>query len=313
MKVAIIGAGGFLGSALSRVVLQSPAVERLALLDTGPITAIADPRVVTHTGDFADPALRAKLLDDADKVILLAAILGGAAENDPALARRINIDATLDLLDALRARGPTTRLVFASTIGVFGSPLPESVDDATPVRPFMLYGAQKRMIEVALANGSRRGWIDGLALRPAGIAARDGADARLRSAFVNRVFYAIARGEDIVLPVAEDDRTWLASVDSVARNFWHGACLPAAALGDERVLTLPALALRFGELVQALRRRYGGSRSRVHFEPQPDMVEMFGRFPPLRTPLADRLGFQGDRDVDDLVARAFPPPSDCLR
>ena len=167
----------------------------------------------------------------------------------------------------------------------------------------MLYGAHKVMIEVALSNCAKRGWLDAVSLRPAGVMARDGADAALKSAFMSRLFYCVKRGEDITLPVAEDSRTWFASVDNVARNFVHAARLPD--LGANRAFTLPALALRYGELAAALRRRFPDSPSTIRFQPDPETVALFGQSPDLVTETADALGFTKDLDADALVRDAM--------
>lgn len=299
MRLAIIGAGGFVGQRVATLAAQR--VTSLVLNDLGPLPRIAGATAVR--GSFADPAVRAQVCDRVDAVIHLAAVLGGAAEADPALARRVNVDATLDLLDHLRVRNPATRVVFASTIAVFGKPMPDPVTDATPTAPSMLYGAQKLMIEVALAHLARRGWLDGISLRPSGVMARDGADSGLKSAFMSRLFWCVARGEDITLPVAQDSRTWLTSIDTVAANFLHAALTPT--LGADRALTLPALSLTFGELVAALRRRFPDSPSRISFAPDPALVALFGSYPRLETPGAEALGFHRDSDADALVRAAM--------
>ena len=255
-------------------------------------------------GDFADPTVREKALDGANKVILLAAILGGAAEADYALARRVNVDATLGLFEFLRERAPGTRLVFASTIAVYSEPLPDPVTDATALGPTMVYGAQKLMMEVALSNFAVRGWLDGVSLRPSGVMARDGADAALKTAFMSRLFWCVKRGENIVLPVAPESRTWLTSIETVARNFIHAAMLPE--IGPDRAFTLPALSLTFAELVAALKRRFPNSSSRIAFAPEPEIVALFGSYPHLETATADRLGFLRDETADVLVERALP-------
>ena len=306
MKAVIVGAGGFVGSRLADIMRKEvEGLDELVLIDQVPPQPPEDPRVIAISGDFADPALMERAFAGADSVILLAAILGGAAEANYALARKVNVDATLTLFEHLRDRNPKTRVVFASTIAVYAKPMPDIVDDATPTGPSMVYGAQKLMMEVALNNFSARGWLDGLSLRPSGVMARDGADARLRTAFMSRVFYAVMRGEDIVLPVHPHASTWLSSVETVARNFAHGALLPAGQLGKERAFTLPALCLTFEELVAALHRRFPESRARVTYEPDADIVALFGSYPPLRTAGADALGFLRDRDADDLVAKSM--------
>ncbi len=303
MKVAVIGAGGFVGSRVAGILAGDPAIE-LSLLDRLAFPHPEGPRIKPVVGDFADPTVRERALDGADKVILLAAILGGAAEADYALARRVNVDATLGLFEFLRERAPGTRLVFASTIAVYSEPLPDPVTDATALGPTMVYGAQKLMMEVALSNFAVRGWLDGVSLRPSGVMARDGADAALKTAFMSRLFWCVKRGENIVLPIAPESRTWLTSIETVARNFIHAATLPE--IGPDRAFTLPALSLTFAELVAALKRRFPNSSSRIAFAPEPEIVALFGRYPHLETATADRLGFLRDETADVLVERALP-------
>ncbi len=303
MKVAVVGAGGFVGARVSRLLAKDPTVAALSLLDQMPFTPPAHANVTAVVGDFADPAIRDVALEGSDIVILLAAILGGSAESNYPRARRVNVDATLSLFEHLRACAPKTRLVFASTIAVFSKPLPDPVTDYTPLGPTMVYGAQKLMMEVALSNFARRGWLDGISLRPSGVMARDGSDAALQTAFMSRLFWSVKRGEDITLPVAPESRTWMTSIEIVARNFVHAAMLPE--LGPTRALTLPALSLTFGELVDALRRRFPESPSKIAFEPNAEIVSLFGGYPGLETATADALGFQRDASVDALVANAL--------
>lgn len=309
MKLAIIGAGGFVGAEVTRQALGDPRITALHLIDRIGL-GDPDPRARVHTrvftGDFADPALRTRALDGVDAVICLAAILGGAAERDPALARRVNLDATLDLAEHLRDRAPATRFVFASTVAAYGKPLPDPVTDATPLGPTMVYGAQKVMIEVALSQFAARGWLDAVSLRPAGVMARDGADAALKSAFLSRLFWCVRRGADITLPVPAEGRTWLASVRNVGANFLHAATLPR--IGPNRAFTLPALAPRLADLVAALHRRYPDSPARVSYAPDPDTTALFASYPALITRTADALGFTRDADCDALVHDSMGQP-----
>lgn len=303
MKIAVIGAGGFVGAHVSKILMDLPGISSLSLVDHMAPGLDLPAKARFFQGDFSDSTLRDAALEGADAVICLAAILGGAAEQDYALARRVNVDATLDLIEALKDRAPQTRFVFASTVAAYAKPLPDPVTDATPLGPSMVYGAQKVMIEVALSNFAARGWLDAVSLRPSGVMARDGADAALKTAFMSRLFWCVKRGEDITLPVAEDSRTWLTSIDNVARNFIHAARLPE--LGANRAFTLPALSLRFGELVAALKRRFPDSPSQISYAPDPDILALFGSYPELRTETADRLGFTRDENADALVRDAM--------
>lgn len=301
MRLSIIGAGGFVGQRIARLAVKDDSLSGLMLCDTAEVPPIAGAGTVT--GSFTDAEIRARATEGADAVILLASILGGAAEADYASARKVNVDATLDLFEYLGAQNPATRVVLASSIAVFAKPLPDPVNDATPTGPTMVYGAQKLMMEVALSNFSAKGWLDGVSLRLSGVMARDGADAALKTAFMSRLFWCVRRGEDITLPVSESGRTWLTSIDAAARNFLHAAKLPD--LEDRRAFTLPALSVTFGELVAALKRRFPDSPSNVAFDPDPEIMSLFGSYPELVTETADRLGFRGDADIDVLVANSM--------
>lgn len=306
MKVAVVGAGGFVGAQVVRNLQKVQAVDRISLVDRVPLPKALDAdasNIEAYVGSFSDPAIRDAVCGGADAVIFLAAILGGAAEANYALARQVNVNETLDLIEHLRDNAPTTRFVFASTIATYSKPLPDPVTDSTPLGPTMVYGAQKLMMEVALSNFAAKGWLDAVSLRPSGVMARDGADAALKTAFMSRLFWCVKRGEDIILPVAADSRTWLASVDNVAKNFVHGALLPD--IGQMRAFTLPALALTFGDLVAALKRRFPDSASNVTFSPDPEVVALFGSYPHLTTETADGLGFTRDADADALVRNSM--------
>jgi nucleoside-diphosphate-sugar epimerase len=305
----VTGAGGFIGQRLVTALLDHPAFAGSAFVlnDVRLAPAPRDPRVTAIEGDFGDADIRAALLADApDTVFHLAGVLGGAAEADYDHARRVNIDATMTLLEALRNPAAPPRLVFASSIAVFGAPLPPMIDDETTPRPTMIYGAQKRMIEVLVEQFSARGWIDGLALRLPGIVARPGADARLKSAFLNALFFAAAAGEPITLPVSASGTTWLISVRACVDALVHAALIPADRLDGRRAMTLPAQCVTFGDLTEALQRAFPPHGLQVQYAPEPDIEAQFGSQPPLRTPLADNLGFVHDGDLDSLVARAMP-------
>ena len=299
MRVSVTGAAGFLGARVAKVLAADARVSALRLVDRADLPDISGAERLT--GDIADPALRAQLIEGADAVIHLAAIPGGAAEADPALSRRVNLEASLALIDALR--GSRARLVFASSVAVLGDRLPPQVDDTVPPAPSLLYGAHKTMVETLLATYVQRGWLNGVALRAAGIVARDGAPDGLKTAFLSRLFYAIKQGKDITLPVAPDGTSWLSSVEVVARNMAHAALLPD--LGPRPVMNLPALTVRFDALVAALRAEFPASPARVQYAPDPAIMAAFGRHPPLKTPAAEAIGLVRDADLPALVRASY--------
>lgn len=305
--VLVTGAGGFIGARLVQRLLTDArfAGARFVLSDLR-LSAADDPRVVVVEGDLANPEIMARLVDGRPSHVLhLAGVLGRAAETDPGLARRVNIDATLALLEALRREGNAPRLVFASSIAVFGPPLPAAVDDTTTPYPTMLYGAHKRMMEVAVEQASARGWIDGIAIRLPGIVARRDADSRLKSAFLNAIFYAVASGDDYILPVTPQGTTWLISVPACVEAFVHAALVPGDCLGRQRAFTLPALNVAFGDLVVGLQTAFPDSCSTVRYVPDAAIVAQFAVQPPLTTAIADSLGFRHDGDIQGLIRNAM--------
>jgi nucleoside-diphosphate-sugar epimerase len=309
VKILIIGAAGLVGRALVQR-LTAESRHQLTLLDRVPYMSqpdISEPDDLrVHVGDFGDSDVVAPLLAETDAVVLLASVLGGAAEADYGLARRVNIDSTLKLFESLRRPSAPARVVFASTIAVFGVPMPLHVDDSTVPAPSMIYGAQKLMMEIALSHFTRRGWLNAMALRLPGIMARAEDNGTQRAGFMNRLFYNFRTGQDVRMPISEDATMWIQSVGQVAWNFAHALEVPAARLGDTRAFTLPALRVRIGDLIVALRRRYPASRTRVIFDIDADLTAQFGNYPLLKTPLADSLGFLADANLDSLVAHAMP-------
>lgn len=306
--VIVTGAGGFVGRRLVQSLIANPvfAGDRIVACDLSLPDGVWPDRVRCVSGDIGDPAVRdAVLAGGAEVVFHLAGVLGGAAEVDPKLARRVNIDATLALMEALRGLPNSARLVFASSIAVFGPGDRALIDDASVPDPVLLYGAQKRMIEVAIEQASARGWIDGVALRLPGIVARPGSGQGLKSAFLSDLFHARAEGRDIVLPVSPQGTTWLVSLSACVDALVHAAQIAPGALGRVRAMTLPAQRVTFADLVVTLQAVLPASLSTATFAPDPEIDAQFGRQPALTTTLADGLGFRHDGDVETLVRRAL--------
>jgi D-erythronate 2-dehydrogenase len=318
MNIVITGANGFIGRALTRRILEGPQIPyltplgRLTLIDIhmdGPDT----PYVRRLGGSIADPAVLARAFDTpVDVLFHLASIPGGMAEQNFDLGRQVNLDATLNILEAARAQasagGKPVRAVFASSIAVLGAPLPAVVDDASPLRPKLSYGAHKLIGEVLFDDFSRRGWIDGRSIRLPGIVARPPQRTGQLSAFMSDIIRELAEGRHFDCPVPAESTTWLMSVHCVVDNLLHAAGMPARNCETARTWTLPALRSSMRELVAAIAEVYGeDAGERVSFGSNPQLEANFGRHPPLLTAAADAAGFSHDGNLTTLVRRALMP------
>ncbi len=300
-KIIVTGAGGFVGRALVARLVADGA-------DVVGIDRALEPRpgMEAICGDVTDAALLQRAFaGGCDAVVHLATIPGGAAEHDPAAAQATNVEASMMLAEVAAKSGQCPKFIFASSIAVFGAPLPaEGVDDATPLAPHMLYGAHKAMIEQWVATLSRRGEIDGLSLRLPGIVARPAAASGMKSAFMSDVFHAVRAGTAFVSPVSPEATMWLLSVEGVATALAH-ALQPMTPLPASRAMTLPALRVSMHELVNEIARQCRRDPGVVCYRPDAMLEAAFGSQPALSTTAADRLGFVHDGTLEQLVASAL--------
>ena len=317
MRVAVTGAGGFIGGALVARLLGEtgqaglPRVGELVAVDAR-LPSFGDARVVAAEGDLSQAAFRDALFERPfDVVFHLAAVPGGAAARDPALGWRVNVDASVAILEALARQKQPARLVLASTVGVFGVPLPrEPVDDDTLPLPSMSYGAHKLICETALADFARRGLVDGIAPRLPGIVARPPVKAGHISAYMSDVLHAIAAGQPYECPVGPRATAWFMSRACCVDNLVAAAALPRETALPRRAFNLPALHLSMEELIAGASAHFGAAAAqRIAFAPNPGIEAQFGSYPPLFTPIADALGFRHDGDAPALVARALGLPA----
>lgn len=301
-RIVVTGADGFLGRAIVRTLMREDTDHSILLLDRN-LSATPDGRFSAACVDLAEPGVISDLVGDADLVFHLAALPGSAAEADPAASRALNLAASLELIERLSYQAGPVRLVYASSIAVFGAPLPPRIDDGTLPQPTLTYGAHKLMVEIALADSNRRGVLQAVALRLPGLVARPNREVGLRSAFMSDVFQAVVEGRPYTLPVSPEATVWLMSVQTAAANLVHGGLKPHDP-ATRAVLTLPALRVRMGELMAALGRATGKDPL-VSYAPDEVLEAQFGRLPPLDASLAQAAGYRDDGDIDALVASAI--------
>lgn len=311
MNVLITGAGGFIGTALVQrlLLLDTPlgAIGRLVLIDQRLGGVSTDPRVHAIEGDFGDArALSEALQTEVDVIFHLASVPGGLAEREFELGMRVNLQSTLALLEAVRRQERRPRFVFASTIGVYGVPLPDLVDESTPAEPTLSYGAQKLIGEILISDYSRRGYIDGISLRLPGIVARPSQPSGLLSAFLSDSIRTLAAGGKFTFPVEAEGTSWWMSRSCIVANLLHAASMDAAVLKSKRAWLLPVLHASMREIVAALAKVHGNHvRENVRYEPNAQLQAQFASYPPLQCPRAIAAGFRHDGTLESLVQHAL--------
>ena len=277
-------------------------ISRLTLVDLVEPPPLGD-RVVA---DLSEPGVAADLVEDRpDLIVHLAAVVSGEAEADLDKGYRVNLDGTRSLFDAVRSAGGELRprVVFSSSIAVFGAPFPETIGDDHRVRPLTSYGTQKAIGELLLSDYSRRGLLDGIAVRLPTICIRPGPPNRAASGFFSGIIREPLNGQEAVLPVPDDVRHWFASPRSAVGFLLHAASLDGGLLGSDRCLTMPGVSATVAEQIDALRRIAGDGAVRlIRLEPDETITRIVtgwpGRFDPRR---ALELGFQAEADFDEII------------
>src|SRR6516162_6475446 len=256
--------------------------------------------------DFAVAGAAEKLIAGRPDVIFhLAAIVSGEAELDFDKGYRINLDGTRMLLDAVRlaGNGYKPRVVFTSSIAVFGAPFPDAIGDEFFQTPLLSYGTQKAVGELLLADYSRRGFLDGIGIRLPTICIRPGAPNKAASGFFSNILREPLAGQEAVLPVSEDVRHWHASPRAAVGFLIHASAIDLAPLGGRRALTMPGLAATVAEEIEALRRVAGDKAVKlIRREPDAMIAKIVAGWP--RTFDARRalaLGFRADASFDDII------------
>jgi D-erythronate 2-dehydrogenase len=266
-----------------------------------------DARLGVVTGDITDHALLAQVIDAGTaSVFHFAAVVSAAAEADFDLGMRVNLSGTMAVLNACRALPQAPHLVFTSSIATFGGPLPEVVDDTTPQTPQSSYGIQKAIGELLVNDYTRKGFIDGRAIRLPTIVVRPGKPNRAASSFASSIIREPLSQTETVCPVTPETRLAVLSPRQAVAAFLLAHDLPGEAWGHTRSLNVPGLSVTVADMVAALRRA-GSDRPLRHirWEPDTDIQRIIGSWPGAFTSArALRLGFRADASMDDIV-RAF--------
>lgn len=317
MKVLITGGAGFLGKRLAKKLLElgslrnaagtDEPIDQLVLFDVVPADNFADPRVTVVTGDIADPAVVDRLIDGQTASIFhLAAVVSSQAEVDFDLGMRINVDAFRSLLEACRRRGHRPRVLFTSSVAVYGGELPELVRDDTALNPKSSYGIQKQIGELMLTDFSRKGFVDGRGLRLPTISVRPGKPNKAASSFASGIIREPLNKEATVCPVSPDTRLWLLSPRRAVEALVWAHNLGSESFALQRMVNLPGVSVTVREMVDALAEVAGPEvAGRIRWESDAEVQRIVGGWPAgWDVQRAEALGFSGDADFKQIV-RAF--------
>jgi D-erythronate 2-dehydrogenase len=313
MHILILGAAGMVGRKfLERLArdggLGGKEVAKVTAHDVVPAVKPAGAGFAfeARTGDFAVPgAAEALIAGRPDLILHLAAIVSGEAEADFDKGYRINLDGTRMLLEAIRKTGDgyKPRVVFTSSIAVFGAPFPDAIGDEFHTTPLTSYGAQKAIGELLLADYSRRGFLDGIGIRLPTICVRPGAPNKAASGFFSNIIREPMAGKEAVLPVGEDVMHWHASPRSAVGFLMHAATMDLARLGWRRNLSMPGLAATVGEQIAALRKVAGEKAVKlIRREPDETIIRIVAGWPRnFAVKRAAELGFRAESSFEEIV------------
>lgn len=314
MRILILGAAGMVGHKLAEHLLAEGslggrAVAALDLFDVIEPSAGADGGAVAirrSAGDVANAETVAALVARRpDTIFHLAAIVSGEAEADFEKGYRINLDGMQHLLEAIRkiGGGYRPRLVFASSIAVFGAPFEEPITDTFLLAPLTSYGTQKAISEMLLADYSRKGFLDGVGVRLPTIVVRPGKPNKAASSFFSGIIREPLAGEEAILPVDDDTRHWVASPASAVGFLVHAATMDTSGLGARRSLTMPGLSVTVREMVDTLRAVAGDAvADRVKRVPDAAIEAIVAGWPrDFDASRAKDFGFTADADFASIV------------
>ncbi|MBO0737888.1 MAG: NAD-dependent epimerase/dehydratase family protein, partial [Alphaproteobacteria bacterium] len=281
-------------------------VDELVLFDNAPPVPPLpdDKRLRVVTGDIADREAVSRVISPGTaSVFHLAAVVSGQAEADTDLGYRVNLEGTRAVVDACRALGTCPRVIFASSLAVYGGALPPAVGDGTPLTPQTSYGTQKAIGELLVNDYSRKGFIDARAVRLPTVVVRPGRPNRAASTFASSIIREPLSGREASSPVSPDTVMALASPRRIVAGLLHAHDLPGDAFGTSRSLQLPGFSVAVGEMAAAVRRAGGEEAyARIRWRPDPHIQKIISGWPQaLLASRAEALGFAVDSGIDEVV------------
>ena len=317
MHILITGAAGMIGRKLTaRLVsdggLNGHPIDRLTLTD---IVAPDQPAgfsgaVECVAADLPAPGIAERLVAARPEAIFhLAGVVSGEAELDFDKGYRVNLDGTRALFEAVRKAGEKfgdgykPRLIFTSSMAVFGAPFPHAIPDDFHLTPLTSYGTQKAMCEAMLSDYTRRGFFQGVGIRLPSIVVRPGKPNRAASGFFSGIIREPLAGQEAALPVADTVLHTHASPRSAVGFLIHAAGLARDKIEPHVNLTMPGVCCTVAEQIEALR-RIAGDRvaARIRREPDALIMRIVSGWPQrLAATRARELGFQVESTFEEII------------
>jgi len=314
MKVLITGGAGFLGQKLAKQLLARGSlkdsdgvdqkIDKLLLVDVVEANDFGDQRVKVIAGDISNPELMQQLITtEIQSIFHLAAIVSGQAEADFDLGMRINLDAARLLLEACRSAGHKPKIVFTSSVAVYGGTLPEMVLDTTALNPQSSYGAQKAICELLLNDYTRKGFVDGRVLRLPTISVRPGAPNKAASSFASGIIREPLNGKPSICPASTDLRIWLLSPRYAIESLIAGHDLHSSVLGLNKSINLPGISVTVGQMIESLRKISGDQvAARISVEPDSKVEAIVRSWPGAwDASRAKSLGLKADPNFESII------------
>lgn len=315
MKVLIIGGAGMVGRKLAERLARDGRIgdrelSALTLYDVVPASQPVGAKfpVMIKTGDLPTAGETDKLVADKPDVIFhLAAIVSGEAEQEFDKGYRINLTGTSNLLESVRgqyaADKTKPRVVFTSSIAVFGAPFPDKIPDEYHHTPLTSYGTQKAIGELLLADYTRKGMLDGIGIRLPTICVRPGKPNKAASGFFSNIMREPLAGHEAILPVSDKVMHWHASPRAAVGFLLHAATIDGEKVGPRRNLTMPGLPATVGQQIEALRRVAGEKVvARIRREPDPFIEKIVAGWPTqFDAKRAAGLGFKAEQTFDEIL------------
>jgi nucleoside-diphosphate-sugar epimerase len=316
LKVLIIGAAGMIGRKLVERLAKEGALNRAPIMGVHLVDVVAPTapaaafKASCEAADVADPKSAPRFIAGRPDVIFhLAAIVSGEAEQNFDKGYAINLDGTRFLFEAIRRENLQSggayrpRVVFTSSIAVYGAPFHETIDDEFFLTPLTSYGTQKAIGELLLADYSRRGFFEGIGIRLPTICVRPGRPNLAASGFFSNIIREPLAGQSAVLPVPEDVRHSHASPRAAVGFLLHAAALDAQKLGARRSLSMPSVSVTVGEQIEALRKVAGeGAAKRIRREPDETIIRIVAGWPRrIEAARARGLGFAAESSFEEII------------